>query len=221
MLSLVSMTLAGSHFTCRSSGSGFAEEDEEVLLHGVFHAVPFVVLVQLFYLLALVPVSETVFQQGERLGVDAGMVHRGVVVYAGDGDGEETPVSTDVLQALPVVGARDEGAVAGQGEGFDVVGLALRHVVLRDDSLQCCQLAGLHAFELLHVDDDSRGEQAGIVLVARVYYAVVEVLFPLGRQQAPNPAALSLSLLAVEDDDELVHVLVAQRAVHHGPLSTV
>lgn len=59
------------------------------------------------------------------------MVHRGVVVYAGDGDGEETPVSTDVLQALPVVGARDEGAVAGQGEGFDVVGLALRHVVLR------------------------------------------------------------------------------------------
>ena len=128
-------------------GQRFAEEDEEVLLHGVFHAVPFVVLVQLFYLLALVPVSETVFQQGERLGVDAGMVHRGVVVYAGDGDGEETPVSTDVLQALPVVGARDEGAVAGQGEGFDVVGLALRHVVLRDDSLQCCQLAGLHAFE--------------------------------------------------------------------------
>ena len=197
-------------------GQRFAEEDEEVLLHGVFHAVPFVVLVQLFYLLALVPVSETVFQQGERLGVDAGMVHRGVVVYAGDGDGEETPVSTDVLQALPVVGARDEGAVAGQGEGFDVVGLALRHVVLRDDSLQCCQLAGLHAFELLHVDDDSRGEQAGIVLVARVYYAVVEVLFPLGRQQAPNPAALSLSLLAVEDDDELVHVLVAQRAVHQA-----
>lgn len=197
-------------------GQRFAEEDEEVLLHGVFHAVPFVVLVQLFYLLALVPVSETAFQQGERLGVDAGMVHRGVVVYTGDGDGEETPVSADVLQALPVVGARDEGAVAGQGEGFDVVGLALRHVVLRDDSLQCCQLAGLHAFELLHVDDDSRGEQAGIVLVARVYYAVVEVLFPLGRQQAPNPAALSLSLLAVEDDDELVHVLVAQRAVHQA-----
>lgn len=95
-------------------GQRFAEEDEEVLLHGVFHAVPFVVLVQLFYLLALVPVSETVFQQGERLGVDAGMVHRGVVVYAGDGDGEETPVSADVLQALPVVGARDEGAVAGR-----------------------------------------------------------------------------------------------------------
>ncbi len=70
-------------------GQRFAEEDEEVLLHGVFHAVPFVVLVQLFYLLALVPVSETVFQQGERLGVDAGMVHRGVVVYAGDGDGEK------------------------------------------------------------------------------------------------------------------------------------
>ena len=39
---------------------------------------------------------------------------------------------------------------------------------------------------------------------------------PLGRQQAPNPAALSLSLLAVEDDDELVHVLVAQRAVHQA-----
>ena len=95
-------------------GQRFAEEDEEVLLHGVFHAVPFVVLVQLFYLLALVPVSESAFQQGERLGVDTGMVHRGVVVYAGDGDGEETPVSADVLQALPVVGARDEGAVRGR-----------------------------------------------------------------------------------------------------------
>lgn len=47
-------------------------------------------------------------------------------------------------------------------------------------------------------------------------YAVVEVLFPLGRQQAPNPAALSLSLLAVEDDDELVHVLVAQCAGHQA-----
>lgn len=58
--------------------------------------------------------------------------------------------------------------------------------------------------------------KAGIVLVARVYYAVVEVLFPLGRQQAPNPAALSLSLLAVEDDDELVHVLVAQCAGHQA-----
>ena len=66
----------------------------------------------------ILPVSETAFQQGEGLGVDAGMVHRGVVVYTGDGDGEETPVSADVLQALPVVGARDEGAVAGQGEGF-------------------------------------------------------------------------------------------------------
>lgn len=30
------------------------------------------------------------------------------------------------------------------------------------------------------------------------------------------PAALSLSLLAVEDDDELVHLLVAQRAGHHA-----
>mgnify|MGYP000370403334 CR=1 FL=1 len=49
-------------------GQRFAEEDEEVLLYGVFHAVPFVVLVQLFYLLALVPVSETAFQQGEGLG---------------------------------------------------------------------------------------------------------------------------------------------------------
>ena len=57
-----------------------------------------VVLVQLFYLLALVPVSETAFQQGEGLSVDAGMVHRGVVVSTGDGDGEETPVSADVLQ---------------------------------------------------------------------------------------------------------------------------
>ena len=67
MLSLVSMTLAGEPLYLQVLGQRFAEEDEEVLLHGVFHAVPFVVLVQLFYLLALVPVSETVFQQGERL----------------------------------------------------------------------------------------------------------------------------------------------------------
>lgn len=94
---------------------GLAEEDEQVFLHGILHAVQFVVPVQAVYLLSLIPVTEAVFQQCHRLGIDSGVVHLLMVVYLPDGDSEEASVSPYVLQAVPVVGTAYEGTMPGGG----------------------------------------------------------------------------------------------------------
>ena len=144
----------GQPFDRQVSGQWFSEIDKQILFHGIFHAVQLVVLVQPVYLFAFVPVSETALEQCQRLGVYPVMIDRCAVVYFPDGDGQESTVCPDVLQALTVVGAPDEGAMPRQGEGFHIIHFSLRYVVLRNDSFQSSQVSGSYAFKFLHIDDD-------------------------------------------------------------------
>ena len=139
-----------------------------------------------------------------------------MVVYLPDGDSEEASVSPYVLQAVPVVGTAYKGTMPGEVEGLHVIYLPLRDVVLGYDSLECRELSRLDPLKFLHVDDKSCGEEPRLVLVGGGYDTVKEIFLPLGRQQAAYPAAFSLSLPAVEYDDELVHFVIIQGTVHEA-----
>ena len=109
------------------------------------------------------------------------MVHRGVVVYAGDGDGEETPVSAYVLQALAIVRTGNEGCMPYEIVCLHVVCFPLRHAFLCDDPFQSGQITYPGPFKFFHIDDEVRAEQQLVVLVVRVHHSVPVILPPLGR----------------------------------------
>ena len=117
-------------------GQCATEEDEEVLFHGVLQAVVLVVLVQAVQFVTFVPVLVTAVQQRQALGVETGVVYGRLIIDGQHGGGQEAPVSVDILQTLPLVGAGNEGGVAHEAERLGVVHLSLQHAVLCHDALQ-------------------------------------------------------------------------------------
>ena len=101
-------------------------------------------------------------------------------------------------------------------ESLRVVHLALRHALLRDDTLQPRKVGRLHTLKLFHVDEIAGGKQQHVVLAVRTYHARVVVLAPLGRKQTAYPRALALALTAEKYQHELVHLLLVQRAGHRA-----
>ena len=103
-----------------------------------------------------------------------------------------------------------------EAESLRIVHLALRHALLRDDTLQPRKVGRLHTLKLFHVDEIAGGKQQHVVLAVRTYHARVVVLAPLGRKQTAYPRALALALTAEKYQHELVHLLLVQRAGHRA-----
>ena len=139
-------------------GFRLSEIHKQVFLHRIFHAVQFIVAVELVYFLSLIPIPVSLLQQCVSLRIYSLVIDRCAVIQRGDGGGEEATVSAYILQALSAVGTGDERCVAHKVIGLYVIRLAFGHAFLCDDPLESRHVSDSHPFEFLHIDDDMRTE---------------------------------------------------------------